>query len=551
MKPKALKNVWVVIHNEWISSVSTPAFWYSTLITPVILVAIYVLFQWILSENPKDDWLEEEFTKNWQFILDNVMPHNTRQQPALVNYAVLDSSGTLATPIRANIARNDQHQFMDAILDMDDITFEGFSESIGNDETTFLVALKSVREVETNSTRQYLIDQLFGYHPFIEDFQTIDVATFQSQFEDGWSQHQETIKQIVPTLSTNFFRDRTPSSAIEESIELMFASNEIIGYFVIPENLDNGNEDIEFITRPDVARRVFLDLVNWYRTMASDALRQQRFEAIGLDPKIQSLLTNRVEFATSDLAVDAPNVFLADATFQRYFYLALPVLMYFILLASGARLAANIAEEKSTKLADSLLASISSDQLLDGKLWGTALISLSVMAIWGVLVPILLLLVGGLNLNLDPTFLELFIRAEVVCNFLLFFLLTYAFYGYFFVGFTSMFSQFNNALSALVTFILGIGFVFVVPSILLIAVFPSPAIQNVLSFFPFTMPFVMVARSGSLPDWPVYVVLVFAMVLCVFGSRALSSVLFTRGISDEIRISLSRLKSSKGQRNRW
>lgn len=547
MKPRALKSVWVVVHNEWISSVSTPAFWYSTLITPAVMVAIYVFFQWILSENPKDDWLEEEITQNWEFILENVVPDSKQQQPELVHYAVLDSSKTLAADIRANIVRNDQHQFINKILDMNDDAFLTFSEALRVDGLTFLDSLKRTREVESNSSRQQLIEQLIGFRVFDDDLLSAEDETFRTNFQNGWTLHHEVIKQVVPTLSSHFFKDLTPSQATEESIELMFASNEILGYFVIPEGIRDEMEDIEFITRPDLNRVVFLDLVNWYRTMATDVLKQQRFEQLSLEPAIQNLLLDRVEFAVSDTTVNAQNVFLSDSTFQRYFYLVLPVFMYLVLMAAGARLVANIAEEKSTKLADSLLASLSSSQLLDGKLWGTALISLTVVVIWGVEVPILLLLFGQLNLNLDHSFLELFIRADVVCNFLLFLLLLYSFYGYFVVGFTSLFSRVNNALSAIIIITIGIGFMFVFPSILVIAVFPSPVIQDLLSFFPLTMPFIMVARSGALPDWPVYTVIVCTMMACVIGSRVLSSAMFARGISDEIRISLSRRQSSEDQ----
>ena len=511
------------------------------------MVAIYVFFQWIFSENPKDDWLEEEVTQNWEYILENVVPESKQQQPELVHYAVLDSSKTLAADIRANIVRNDQYQFINKILEMDDIAFETFSEAFSVDGLTFLSALESTREVESNSSRQQIIDQLIGFHVIDDEFQSTKSTTFHTHFQNGWTLHHEVIEQVVPTLSSHFFKDLTPLQATEESIELMFASNEIIGYFVIPDGFGDEIEDIEFITRPDLNRVVFLDLVNWYRTMATDVLRQQRFEQLSIEPEIQRLLLDRVVFAMSDTTVDAQNVFLSDATFQRYFYLVLPVFMYLVFMAAGARLVANIAEEKSTKLADSLLASLSSSQLLDGKLWGTALISLTVVVIWGVEVPILLLLFGQLKFNLDPSFLELFIRADVVCNFLLFFLLLYAFYGYFFVGFTSLFSRVNNALSAIIIIIMGIGFASVAPSILVIAVIPSPVIQDLLSFFPLTMPFIMVARSGALPDWPVYTVIVCTMMACVIGSRVLSSAMFARGISDEIRISLSRRKSSEDQ----
>lgn len=324
----------------------------------------------------------------------------------------------------------------------------------------------------------------------------------------------------------------------------MLASQEIIGYFVIPEIKDIDQRDFEFVTTSDVSQDVFLGLNSWYRTVATDVVRAHRLAAAGIDPSDHRMMLTRVKFTTSNIAVDTPNNFFSNATLRRYSYAALPVLLFLFLLGTTGRLVGNIAEEKSSKLADSLLASLDPTHLLDGKLWGAALISLSVLVPWAMFVPILVLSGGLLSVQFDTTFLELFLRVDVVVNFLLSFLLLYAFYGYLFIGFTSMFSRVTDAVNVLLLVTLVMSFVFVTPTIIFVAIFPIPAVQNVLSFIPFTMPFMMVARSGMLPDWSIYTVIVMLMVLSVFGSRALARVLFVRGISDETRISWRRRRTS-------
>ena len=190
--------------------------------------------------------------------------------------------------------------------------------------------------------------------------------------------------------------------------------------------------------------------------------------------------------------------------------------------------------EKSSKLLDSLLVKVPPNQLLDGKLWGTALIGVTVLIAWLVLIVLFTSFSAVSDITIDPALIEHLFRFDVILNFLLFLVLTYALFGYFLLGFTTMFSQLSTVISLLFIVLTGVA-LFGTLTALSVHLFPI-TIQNILSFFPLTSPFVMVARSTTLPGPLVYCAIVLVMFLSIYGSRALGGLMFKRGISVEVKV---------------
>lgn len=463
------------------------------------------------------------------------------EQTTVLNYAVLDSSEDLAVDIRDEILKNDWYLFLHKVFEMSDDEFDSLRSLFLEGHSILLNELQTKQRTMEDLPVEQIAAQLVGSLPLGESISNVDVPQFQAQLTSWWEPNLETVQTVVPGLSSNFFNDITPTGATEDDVNSMLASKEIVGYFVISNDVDTKDADLTFVARADTPRGQFLDLVNWFRSVSSDVLHKQRFEELGIEPNTQQLLLLRASFSTNDVVIEDPGSKLVPKSFYQYIYVAFPILLFLIFFAASIRLVANIVEEKSSKLADSLLASLSPINLMDGKLWGTALISLTVATVWVLLIPIFVTVVGRWTSYLDPTIIEYLFRPAIVLNFLLFLFLTYAMYGYFVVALTSRFSRLNNALSAVLYVQGAVLMLFVLPTVI-IPFIPFKFIQDILSFFPPSTPFVLVARSGSLPDWPIYCGIIFVLVLCVLGSRALSGGLFTRGITDELRVSRKKLK---------
>lgn len=538
------------MHNEWHSTITRPVFWYATLMTPLILFGLFLLFQWVLGEDPREAVLKEENVKSWEFFLEQELYGSRDGRVDTLKYAVLDSSEALAVNVREEILKNDWYLFLLKVFEMNDDELISLQQSLGEGEAYISNDLELLRHRYDEIPIEQLVRQLVGFLPPDDKLSSVDILEFRTRLASWWEVNLEIIKEIVPAISVNFFNDITPVDAQEDDVNLMLASKEIIGYFVIPKDFGTEGAETEFIARVDTPQGQFLDLVNWYRSVGSDVLQKQQYEKIGVDPQTRQRLLLRADFETNDVVVEETGSMIIPKSFYQFIYVALPLLLYFVYLVTSTRLIAIIVDEKTSKLAESLLANMRPVTLLDGKLWGTALLSLTVATVWVVLIPILVVITGRWHSNVDPTFLSYLFRPVVVLNFFLFLLLVYALYGYFIVAFTSRFSRLNNAISAALYFQFGVLILFVVPTVI-VPFIPFKGLQDVLSFFPLSTPFVMVARSGSLPDLPMYCAIVIVVVLCVIGSRALSTGMFARGLIDELRVSKSKqIKSLQGRSQR-
>jgi len=525
-----------------------PSFWIVSCTTPAILFAMYFLFQWFLGEDPREAWFNDETVKNWEFFLGIEELEQRAQSPTVLSYGVFDPSRSFSADIRREIVNNDCYLFLTTALGMDEASFETFGEIHRDTHALLIQELARLRMQFASMSRNRLVNQLLDRVELsAEVSNVIEVSTFQERIKRWVQQNQTETTESIPNLSSNLFRDVTPSDGDDstDSLDSMLSRNEIIGYFVFPESIGNDLDHVHFVTTVSTPRSEFIDLLNWYRSVATDVLRKRRYETEDVNAITQTLLLQRVNVVPTDIEIPATQSQIKTARLERILYTVLAGLMYFGFLAGSARLVSNVVDEKSNKLVDNLLANLSPVHLLDGKLWGTALVSLTVMVLWLILVPILAFVTGRLNFDIDLEIFGVLLQPTVVFNFMLFLLLAYAFYGYFFVGLASLYSKVSNAINTFAGIGVGIGFLLVFPSLMVMYFNPFVWLQNLLSFVPVMSPFVMVARSGTLPGWGVYCTIVGILVLSIFASRALSSLMFKRGISSEVRVKPVKYRAAK------
>ena len=113
-------------------------------------------------------------------------------------------------------------------------------------------------------------------------------------------------------------------------------------------------------------------------------------------------------------------------------------ILWFLVFIGATILMTNTVEEKSTKLVEVLLSDLDSVQLMDGKLIGSALTLLTVVGLWIFLISLPILVAASIGVPFLPQVAE-FIQSGAlnsmfnplfVVNFVIFFVLGFAFYGY-------------------------------------------------------------------------------------------------------------------------
>lgn len=534
-----LKRTWVVMQNEWLLSIRDLKFWIATLITPLILFLIYLLLQFLVKfaviEVPREQLLRSDIVTNTEALLEEFTSLNRDAKSDLLKYLVLDENGSLAQKIRARILQIDQSLFLRYFFDKSVGEYDHLVAVFGNSAVQELNnILEAVSGARTGVVKQEHLLLKLNSTLREDQLQDTEFKQFLDKFSIWWSEHREQIQSQVPTVSINSFQEVSVNAKIanREFAENLLATDEIIGYFVLPANTYDETA-ATFVVKANTRNSRYLELVNWYRSVATDVLVQERFNAANLDISSQYLI-KRPDFTTEDFVEVKPSSILPFHDIEKILYIGLSIVLTLIFIVIATRLVGVVMIEKSSKLLDSLLVKVPPNQLLDGKLWGNALIFGTVLSSWLVLVVLFNSFSAVSDVSIDPALIEHIFRFDVILNFLLFLILMYALFGYLMLGFTSMFSQLGTVIGVLFIVVLGVAVVGMLTA-MSIHLLPIP-IQNVLSFFPLISPFVMVARSATLPGPLVYCAIVLVMLLSVCGARALGGLMFQRGISTELKV---------------
>jgi len=180
---------------------------------------------------------------------------------------------------------------------------------------------------------------------------------------------------------------------------------------------------------------------------------------------------------------------------RRMLQFALPMGFAFILstgiFTSGGYLMQGLGEEKESRILESLVALVTPDELMLGKMIGLGAAGLGLVTVWGGL--------GGLALLAHPVPIAIGFGTVLIAAF--YFLAGYFLFGSFMLAVGSLLSSYQeaNQWTALITLSAASPF-FALSSIL---DQPQGTLAVVLSIFPWTAPLSMMMRlpSGGVPAW--------------------------------------------------
>jgi ABC-2 type transport system permease protein len=241
----------------------------------------------------------------------------------------------------------------------------------------------------------------------------------------------------------------------------------------------------------------------------SEKIRQIRIQKLGLEslgPEVWRQLDNRIELSPSqplkkNESKDSGNKSKLDALIALFLPFGVMMLMFMVILMAAQPMLESAMEEKSLRISELLLGSVTPTQLLGGKLLGNVAGSLVIFILYGA---------GGLFF-LNYQNLADKIPLTLVPWFVLFQLLGVLFFSSIFltVGATV------NELKEAQTLLLPIWMVLMAPLMVwFVAVRePNGLIATSLSFFPPSCPMMMVLRLASGTDIPIWQPVVAACIM--------------------------------------
>jgi ABC-2 type transport system permease protein len=170
--------------------------------------------------------------------------------------------------------------------------------------------------------------------------------------------------------------------------------------------------------------------------------------------------------------------------------MAAVMILYMTIMVHGLSIMRSVLEEKSSRVIEIILSSVTSMQLMVGKIIGTGLVSLTQYAIWAAVAFAIML--GGLGGGQAAFKLAEHISMGEVAYMVLFFLLGFLLFGtaYAAIGAMCNTEQEANHLHTPLVMLL------VAPVLVAVSVIqdPSGIVSRVLSFIPFSAPIVMFMR---------------------------------------------------------
>lgn len=268
---------------------------------------------------------------------------------------------------------------------------------------------------------------------------------------------------------------------------------EIQGYFVIDQKVLDDNELIYYAKNPTSA--LSGDIL---RSSMREAVTKYRLAKLGLGGEAVESAIRRVGLeikkATNDPNKQESGIATFFLSFAMVFFMYMPLIVYGIYILRG------VLEEKSNRIVEIIVSSVTPFQMMIGKIIGIGAVGLTQIAIWGAFALLLSLPQLAALLSIKSGSIPSLSTASLVF-FPVYFILGYFLYSTIYAGIGSMFNSDEDAQQ-----MMGVANMFLIaPMMLILPVMKNPngALATGLSLFPFFAPILMYLRINiqTPPAW--------------------------------------------------
>lgn len=253
-------------------------------------------------------------------------------------------------------------------------------------------------------------------------------------------------------------------------------------------------------------------------------LRQAHFQAEGLSDEIFNRVLAPATWSSILLSEDGEQA--QDDSVSIGMAIVLIMIIYIMVIMYGNHTLTAVIEEKSTRMVEVLLASISPEDLMMGKILGIGLAGLTQFGIWTGAFYVLSrqgIEVGGFSLDIS------FLTPVILISFIGFFVLGFFLYATMYAGIGAMCNTVQDSQQFHTTLAMGL----VIPMMMLTMILRAPdsTLSVVLSLVPLFSPILMFMRVSvsNPPLWQVGLSWALMIVSIWFSARAAGK-LFRVGI---------------------
>ena len=501
--PNWLNNRLLIAFRDWRETVRTRGFWLAALLVPIIglvfaVIAVVVSVASFQSEG---------------------------------RYVVIDYSEGLGVEVEKRLLKWDIRAFVN------DLQNQGIPEEL---ELNIDLLRKINELIEDNESADQVTDRLsLKLSDQLDGQNRSDYDQLTDDFTAWWIANRNFVKEFSSSVSFNRFSMlKSKEDLSEEQAKRWLEDGVILGYFIIPENLlsrdDPGN--VIYVTTNFLKE----DLKDWYAGVLSNIAKERKLQAIQLNVADAAWIQQSIPFATQQLSGEKDG---EDAIAERteigatdFIGRGAPIgygyILWFVVFYSSFALLTSVVEEKSTKLVELLLSTVSPAELMDGKSIGILLVVSTTIGFWILSFGVL----GLVSIGFMPSAVQDQIQAVIAAIFNPYYLIHFFLYlGLGFMFFGSLLGAIGSVCSNIreaQSLAAPINILMIVPIVVIYAVIidPSSLAATILSFIPPFTPFVMMFRAADHPDLLTYLLINGWFVAWLVGARFLARRVYTRGI---------------------
>lgn len=494
-----MNKIFLIAHREFLENVKTKGFWIGILSFPVILTLAFVV------------------------------PTLLEKTKSARKYAVIDESGWLLEAVeRQTTAADLGHIFQ--------LVAEKYGEQ-GEDFEQLPAVLRDLAPTLADIEDQQI--PVFAQLLAREPGSAID-RELPSRAVNAIQRHRRSVLAwwagITPKdakkLSSTVFKSRYELIEVgdgeqqdRDTLNRMIRDGQLFAYFVIGADPVSGNDSSRYVSNNLTDQ----DLKRWFGAQAGNQVRTRRLAQERINPDVARWIQEPLVFESQKVGEEGVEEVEARDQLRQWAPVAFVYLLWVSIFTVTQMLLTNTVEEKSNRIIEVLLSSVSPIQLMAGKIAGIAATGLTMVGSWILafflgtkLLPLLLSEIPDIDLSVlasDPIYIG---------SFLVYFLLGYLLYAAIIVGIGSVcntIKEAQNLMTPIMVFL-------IVPLIAMVPIGKDPngTLAQVLSFVPPFTPFVMMNRAAGPPTTLEYVLTTVLLLASVGAALWAGAKVFRIGI---------------------
>lgn len=504
----------LIAWREYLENVKTKGFWIGVLLVPIVFFLIFFISSRLATATPTRYYLLIDQTGSYAEAVNSAIrrEHQRRVMQDFMRYLQENRIATADIP-----APQSPGEQLNQLLD-----------DFGNDEVAAL------DEWLSNGGLQFALQMA---RPYLRD----DAPEF--------TEPRQQFIQVDPPAGID---PDSPADQIVESLRPYLTGEQRLNHDGDRVNLfalilipDAVNQDI---VRPDTLQRLITEgagprgvqywagnltdtrLSNAIQTSLNNAIRQQEYAGRGIDiDAVRDVQRTRLPLSRLDpgKAEGEEEVSLAD-TFRQWAPMGFVYLIFISLMQSVQYLLSNTIEEKSNRIIEVLLASVTPGEMMMGKLLGIGATGITTILAWITSFFVFLQLYQTVETAVIADILDVLLSSDLIPYFVFYYLCCYALYAGIFLAIGSLCNTLKEAQSLMMPLMM----ILVVPVLTMsfIAQDPNGTLARVMSWIPLFTPFTMMNRAAAQPPMIDVIGTTLVLLLAVVAVMWLSGRVFRQGI---------------------